>query len=427
MVSLYCHAALVSTTTTAPPWDSVVRIEVAGVAPAYLRPWEKSAQHRQGGTGFLVDGRRILTNHHVIENAVDIRLSKTGNSKRWRGRVAAVGPDVDLAALEVIEDADSFFIDMVPVHWSDTLPSLQSRVTVRGYPLGGNAQSVTEGVVSRVDAKNYRLGATATVTPGNALVLQIDAAINGGNSGGPCFDATNQVVGVAFQGIDGAQSIGYIIPASLARTFLAATTNSPRFRLVDVPFRTQHLENKGLRRYLKVPDGVTGVIVSAVSPLSTLAPPTNASNGTGGANATSPAELSLRANDVITQIDGVSVGDDGTVPLRPGERVALDWLITQKVNNTPTELTVLRHGRPLTLRARLEPLVPPIPRWHAFDCQPEWVVIGGLVFTVLTAPLIEDAASGGVRSYVHDVFSKEVGAKHGFNSDPNPNPNPNRR
>lgn len=435
---------IASATAAAPPWDAVVRIEVAAVAPSYLRPWEKAAQHRQGGTGFLVDGRRILTNHHVIENAVDIRLSKTGNSKRWRARVAAIGPDIDLAALEVIENADEFFADLTPVSWSSELPPLQSRVTVRGYPLGGNAQSVTEGVVSRVDCKNYRLGATSSVAPGNSLVVQIDAAINGGNSGGPAFDASNRVIGVAFQGIDGAQSIGYIIPALLARTFLAASASRPKFRLADVPFRIQHLENRGLRRYLHVPDGTTGVVVSAVSSLSALAStPTNASVagaprgkcscssastiastlGTAGGNASSrnastPANCSLQPNDVITHIDGVSVGDDGTVPLRPGERVNLDYLITSKVHDTPTELSVLRAGRPLTLRAQLAPLPPPLPRWHDFDCRPEWVVIGGLVFSPLTAPLIEDASSGGVRSYVHDIFTREVGAKNGFNTEP---------
>jgi len=408
--------ALASAAAATAPWDAVVRIEVAAVAPSYLRPWEKAAQQRQGGTGFIISDNRILTNHHVIENAVDIRLSKTGNSKRWRARVSAVGPDVDLAILEIVEDAGSFFADLVPVVWSDELPALQSRVTVRGYPLGGNAQSVTEGVVSRVDARNYRLGATSSIMPGNALVVQIDAAINGGNSGGPCFDTTNRVVGVAFQGIDGAQSIGYIIPAVLAKTFLASSVTSSQFRLVDVPFRTQHLENRALRRYLKVPDSTTGVVVSAVSPLSALAPPNTS------AHHDSVIPHSLRTNDVLTHIDGVSIGDDGSVPLRPGERVAFDWLITRKhaLLDAPslTELTILRHGQPLTLRANLTPLKPPLPRWHEFDCLPEWLVIGGLVFAPLTAPLIEDASSGGVRSYVHDIFTREVSAKHGFNTDP---------
>lgn len=372
--------------------DSVVRIEVASVLPTYMRPWEKSAQHRQGGTGFLVDGRRLLTNFHVIEGAVDIRLSKTGISKRWRARVAAVGPDVDLAALEVVEDAESFYANMTPVTWSDELPTLTSRVTVRGYPLGGNAQSVTEGVVSRIDVKNYRLGATASLAPGDGLVVQIDAAINGGNSGGPCFDTSNRVVGVAFQGIDNAQSIGYIIPAVLARLFLHESMRQPKFRLVDVPWRVQRLENKGLRRWLQVAEGITGVVVSAVSPLSTLAPPkappranvTNSTPGDDGSARQQPAAAWLQPNDVVTAIDGVSVGDDGTVLLRPGERVDAEWLITSKVAGAPTELAILRSGRPLALHTSLWPLVPPMPRWHAFDCSPEWVIIGGLVFTPLT-------------------------------------------
>jgi S1-C subfamily serine protease len=207
-----------SATDQAQQWNSVVRIETAAVQPNYLRPWEMSSQTRMGGSGFVVDGDRILTNYHVVEDAVDIRLSKTGHFKRWSARVAAIGPDVDLATLEVIEDADAFFSDLVPITWSDELASLRSRVTVRGYPLGGTGLSVTEGVISRIESKNYRLGPTSNMLPGTLLVIQIDAAINGGNSGGPAFDASDRVVGVAFQGIDNAQNIGYLIPASLART-----------------------------------------------------------------------------------------------------------------------------------------------------------------------------------------------------------------
>ena len=212
-----------SATAQVEQWSSVVKIEATCVAPNYLRPWERSGQVRTGGSGFVVDGQRILTNYHVVEDAVDIRLSKTGHFKRWRARVVATGPDVDLATLEVVEDADGFFSDLVPVTWSDELAPLRSRVTVRGYPLGGTGLSVTEGVVSRIETKNYRLGPTSSMLPGTLLVIQIDAAINGGNSGGPAFDASDRVVGIAFQGIDNAQNIGYLIPASLARTYLAAT------------------------------------------------------------------------------------------------------------------------------------------------------------------------------------------------------------
>ena len=162
-LALWCSA-----TAQVQQWSSVVRIEAAIVRANYVRPWDVSSQVRTGGSGFIVDGRRILTNYHVIEDAVDIRLSKTGHFKRWTAKVAATGPDVDLATLEVVEDADGFFSDLAPVTWSDELAPLRSRVTVRGYPLGGTGLSVTEGVVSRIESKNYRLGQCVRRRPNSA-------------------------------------------------------------------------------------------------------------------------------------------------------------------------------------------------------------------------------------------------------------------
>ena len=70
------HAVAVAVSDTSSLGAAVVRIEVASVPPSYLRPWEKVPQERMAGSGFIVDGRRILTNHHVIEGAVDIRVTK---------------------------------------------------------------------------------------------------------------------------------------------------------------------------------------------------------------------------------------------------------------------------------------------------------------------------------------------------------------
>jgi len=185
--------------------------------------------------------------------------------------------------------------------------------------------------------------------------------------------------------------------------------------LVDVPFRAPRLENRGLRRFLKVPDGTSGAVVVAVSPLSALAPTDAEGAIADGANASA-----LRIHDVVTAIDGQDVGDDLTVELRPGERVQVDSLITHKVAGTMTELQILRGGQPLTLRAELAPLAPLLPRWHGFDCSPEWVVIGGLVFVPLTAPLIDEASRGeaGLATSAYNMYTQVYG-EHGFRTDPN--------
>ena len=182
------------------PWDevpttltnrfkSVIMFECITADVDYLRPWVVDKQQAHTGTGFAIDNRRIMTNTHVADNCLRIRLKKHGSSKRYAAKCVALSPDVDLALVEVTEDADEFWSDIVPVHFNRELPYLQSLVNVIGYPAGGNTICVTEGVISRVDCSNYRDSQGASfANPGSAIRIQIDAAINPGNSGGPCFD-----------------------------------------------------------------------------------------------------------------------------------------------------------------------------------------------------------------------------------------------
>ncbi|CAI5974671.1 unnamed protein product [Closterium sp. NIES-64] len=90
-------------------------------------------------------------------------------------------------------------------------------VTVVGYPIGGDTISVTSGVVSRIEVTAYVHGAS------ELLGVQIDAAINSGNSGGPAFNAAGECVGIAFQSMRGdeAENIGYIIPTPVIHHFIS--------------------------------------------------------------------------------------------------------------------------------------------------------------------------------------------------------------
>ena len=277
-----------STSSGLPPdlfsrFGAVVLLEVSYVEPEYLRPWQKSRQGSCTGTGFVVPDdetgtRRLLTNLHVVQDATDIRVRKHGNSRRWRARVVVKAADVDLAVLHIVSEDEQevadFWDGVKPVQWGDDNgpPLLQSSVNVVGFPTGGRTICVTEGVVSRIDCRNYRLK-TGGAAPGKLLVIQVDSAINPGNSGGPAFDADGRVVGVAFQGLDGndAQNVGYIIPTSTALNFLAAIEYNDdgtcEYKGVqEIPFRWANLQNKSLRKFLNF-DGNSGVVVRKVSPL----------------------------------------------------------------------------------------------------------------------------------------------------------------
>ncbi|KAL7544702.1 hypothetical protein ACHAWF_008067, partial [Thalassiosira exigua] len=422
-------------------FGAVVLLEVSFVEPDYLRPWQKSPQGSCTGTGFAVPDddssaggkRRLLTNLHVVQDATDIRVRKHGHSRRWRARVVARAADVDLAVVRISsddpEEVEDFWRGIAPVTWvegaaggakggdekggtgeggedeakdaADSLPPLQSPVSAVGFPTGGRTICVTEGVVSRIDCRNYRIK-TSGAAPGKLLVIQVDSAINPGNSGGPCFDGSGRVVGVAFQGLDGndAQNVGYIIPACVALNFLAVAAEDDGDGgyggVQELPFRWANLQNRSLRKFLRF-DGNSGVVVTKVSPL--------ASQAHGG-------DDFLERNDVITHIDGRELGEDYTVPLRGDELMNADFLITGKRRGERTCFRVVRDTVSLEIEAVLAPLVPNCPRDHGIDCTPEWLVVGGLLFVPLTCPLLSYGAAQELESSgylaIYDYMDEEL-------------------
>ncbi|KAK5817842.1 hypothetical protein PVK06_022770 [Gossypium arboreum] len=110
---------------------------------------------------------------------------------------------------------DEFWEVVSPVEFGE-LPALQDAVTVVGYPIGGDTISVTSGVVSGIEISSY------VHRSAELLGLQIDAAINSGNSGGPAFNDKGNCVGIAFQSLkhEDAENIGYVIPTPVIQHFI---------------------------------------------------------------------------------------------------------------------------------------------------------------------------------------------------------------
>lgn len=190
--------------------EGVCRIEVARVDWMVTQPWQRAPQSKSNGTGFVIEGERLLTNAHVVRSAVDIRVRQHGSTRRFPAHVVVYAPDVDLALLEIIgkrEKADFFgHLDTnresihkepssqkhprpsLALEFASSLPALQESVHVVGFPTGGRTICITEGVVSRIDLVSISAF-------NNLLAIQVDSAINAGNSGGPAFNASGQVTG----------------------------------------------------------------------------------------------------------------------------------------------------------------------------------------------------------------------------------------
>lgn len=362
---------------------SVCKVYVTVVEPDYAQPWSVFAEDEAVGSGFIVedDGRalRVITNAHVVKWSTEIRVRRHGETRRYRARLVGISHEADLALLAV--DDVEFWRPradgqpVLPLRWAEALPELYADVAVVGYPLGGDNVCVTRGVVSRVDAMAYTRGAPAL------LVVQIDAAVNSGNSGGPCLAADGAVLGLAFSGMAGsADNIGYVIPESVARTFLAEcaaqryrrdTTYLARVALCSLGVSVQPCENDALRASLRLGDA-SGVLVTRVAK-------------------TSCAVDALAPGDVLLAVGGLDIADDGTVELRPDQRVDLAHAATSRRPGETTRLDVLRDGARISADVTFAPLDRLVPVVDDAD-RPAYLVLGGLVLMRLTLPLLEAEA-----------------------------------
>jgi S1-C subfamily serine protease len=110
--------------------DAVFKLLVNHVEPNYSLPWQQRRQTSSTSSAFLIDGGRILTNAHCVENATVVRIKKRGDDRKFIARVVAIGRECDLALLEVSDAA--FFEGVVPIELVRQLPRLQDTVTVVG-------------------------------------------------------------------------------------------------------------------------------------------------------------------------------------------------------------------------------------------------------------------------------------------------------
>jgi S1-C subfamily serine protease len=351
-----------------------------------MLPWQVEEQETWTGSGFDVRVGAdvfILTNAHVVENAFYVRITRQHSATKYRAQVVCVAHDLDLALLRILgsSSGDPSSSPTTAAQLAHTLPSLFSTVHALGYGEGGKTVCVTKGIVSRVDAQIYAQASSKGFTEltaafsGRLLILQIDAAINAGNSGGPALSADGLVVGVASSGMSHAQNVGYIIPSSLVRLFLEDWEQHGSWRGVsEVGFAIRALESPALRRFYATTDNI-GCLVTSVAPLG-------------------PWYGVLEEEDVLLAIDEHDVYSDGSA-LLPGGKVLLhlDHFITSKPRGTCVNLTILRRGEGLVVSCNTSSIPPLLPRYVNLDAHPSYFIVGGLVFTRLSMPLLHELLS----------------------------------
>lgn len=341
--------------------NAVVKVYIVQHIYQTLTPWNSDAQ-RGSGSGLIIDGNMILTNAHVAADSSFLEVQRHGETERHQAEVVYISHESDLALLRT-KDPD-VYKDIPPLQLSD-LPKMQQSVEVYGFPVGGNTLSVTRGVVSRIEKQNY------VHTGENLMAVQVDAAINFGNSGGPVI-SDDKVVGVAMQSNFLTENIGYMIPTPIIRHVLDDIKDGKVDGYGFHGFLTQSLENPGMRRKYGLDNSQTGMLVHKIYK-------------------NSPADGKIETGDIITEIDGHNIENNGTVEFRPGEYIDHTHYIDLHQIGENVTFKLIRNSKPMEVSLRLDKpgkeylLVKP----NQYDKQPSFFIFGGYVFMPLNQDVID--------------------------------------
>ena len=267
------------------------------------------------GSGVIVDAAKgyVLTNNHVIQGADDIDITLHDN-RTVKARVIGSDPDTDLTVLQISADR----LHALPLARSKDL-RVGDFVVAIGDPFG-LGQTVTSGIVSALDRKG--------ISRGYQNFIQTDASINPGNSGGALVNLRGELVGInsmIFSPSGASVGIGFAIPSDLAASVMRQLVEYGEVRRGAIGVDAQDLTPE-LARMLSVGVG-KGTVVTRVR------------------KDAPAAAAGVQPGDVITAINDTAIGSaqdlrniEGLTPI-----------------GTSLSVSLLREGKPLTLKMTLKP------------------------------------------------------------------------
>jgi serine protease Do len=280
------------------------------------------------GTGFIItnDGL-ILTNKHVVTDANAQYTVITEDGKSYEGIVKSVDPFQDIAVIKI----EAKNLPVVELGDSDQLKVGQWVVAV-GNALGKFENTVTVGIVS---ARNRKIEATddqGSNAESLDNVIQTDAAINSGNSGGPLVNMKGQVVGINTAVAADAQGIGFAIPINEAKSAIESIKKTGR--IVRPYLGVRYLPiTKELAAANKYPVDYGALVVKGSTAGQVAVVPGSPADKAG-----------VQENDIILEVNGEKIDENN----------GLIKLVQQYDVGDTVELKILSKGQEKTVKVKLE-------------------------------------------------------------------------
>lgn len=260
--------------------DSIVEITTSKTeTTVFLQQYVTSG----AGSGVVFsDAGLIVTNHHVIDGADEIKVRLT-NGDEYDAELIASDAQSDLAVLRI--DAEN--LTPVVLGDSDTLNVGESVIAI-GNPLGSLGGTVTEGILSAKDRE-------ITIDGQSMTLLQTSAAINPGNSGGGLFNSKGELIGVVNAKSSGSdiEGLGFAIPINIAKSVVNDLVENGKVS-GRITLGITYYEISSITQAMEHGVNVLGLLVSEVTPNSNA------------------AAAGIQVNDVIVEADGeqVTTSDD---------------------------------------------------------------------------------------------------------------------
>lgn len=314
----------------------------------------------------------IITNAHVVSDAAMITVFSHAHRSNYLAVVEHVCPEADIAILRVLPDPKKpdFFAKLKPFKLCDDPHAQMSasnfvKLSTHGYSLG-NDYTCTEGNITNVEVSNYI----------NSLqelpIFRTDAAISGGNSGGPATvnlehngKVIPQIVGAVFQAAVEGQNVNSVIPLQLITKVIEDRLKPLEMRGVPhLSFSYSTIRNEALRQYYQVQDN-HGIVVNRVPPLSSF-------------------HGYIKEGDILLKINGYDITEKGLINYDWRTNLSFIFEYAYQSLGDEVEFKIKRHGQEMTVPILLnqrfleDSKVGRIPQ----NKFPTFFIASGIVFTI---------------------------------------------
>ena len=300
---------------------SVVSITTETRTQSYYGQSTSSA----AGTGFIItaDGY-VVTNKHVVEDASEVAVILDDGTTYKDVKIIGTDPLNDVAILKIHGVSD-----LKPIELADSKTiTVGQEVIAIGNALGQYQNTVTSGIISGTGRSLVASDSSGSAYESLSDMIQTDAAINQGNSGGPLVNAAGKVIGIN-TAVSSANNIGFAIPISSVKGIIKSVTETGEFKRAYLGVYYTNLTPESAKAYnLSV---TAGAYVKSTS-------------GSAVIKGSAAEKAGLKEGDVITAVNGTKIGASGSLSSLLGEYTVGDTI----------RLTYIRDGAEKTVDVTLQ-------------------------------------------------------------------------